>query len=504
MSRPLHNRAVHKYLTHLPPDLAKLKKEIEGYARDFGLDFFDVIFEVLDWNQINEVASYGGFPNRYPHWRFGMEYEQLSKSYSYGLSKIYEMVVNTDPCYAYLLYSNSMVDQKLVMAHVYAHCDFFKNNVYFAHTNRKMMDEMANHKTRIMRYIDAYGQDRVEEFIDACLSIDTLIDYHAPAIRRRRAAGGRDEGRRAVRTLRAERPYLEKFVNPKEFLEEQRKAVEEAAKREKHFPEHPEKDVLLFLLEYAPLEPWERDILSIMREEAYYFAPQGMTKILNEGWASYWHSKIMTEKALDDSEIIDYADHHSGTVAMGPTRINPYKIGLELLRDIEDRWNKGKFGKEYNECKDMELKRRWDKKLGLGREKLFEVRRLYSDVTFIDEFMTPEFCQEHRLFIYAYNISSDQMEIASREFEKIKKQFLFQLTNFGNPTINVVDGNYKNRGELLLKHSHEGVDLRHDYAKATLENLNKVWRRPVGIETVVEGVPTRIIFDGNEAREERI
>lgn len=504
MSRPLHNRAIHKYLTHLPPDLAKLKKEIEGYARDYGLDFFDVIFEVLDWNQLNEVAAYGGFPNRYPHWRFGMEYEQLSKSYSYGLSKIYEMVVNNDPCYAYLLYSNSMVDQKLVMAHVYAHCDFFKNNVYFAHTNRKMMDEMANHKTRIMRYIDAYGQERVEGFIDACLSIDTLIDYHSPAIRRRRAAGGKEEGRRGIRTLRAERPYLEKFVNPEEFLEEQRKAIEEAAKKEKQFPEHPERDVLLFLLEFAPLEPWERDVLSIMREEAYYFAPQGMTKILNEGWASFWHSKIMTEKALNDSEIIDYADHHSGTVAMGPTRINPYKIGLELLRDIEDRWNKGKFGKEYNECKDMELKRRWDKKLGLGREKLFEVRRLYSDVTFIDEYMTPEFCYEHKLFIYAYNISSDQMELASREFDKIKKQFLFQLTNFGNPTINVVNGNYKNRGELLLKHSHEGVDLRHDYAQATLKNLNKIWGRPVGIETIVEGVPTRIIFDGNESREERI
>ncbi len=498
------DRQVHKYLTHLPPDLAKLKVEIEGYAREYGLDFYDVIFEVLDWNQLNEVAAYGGFPNRYPHWRFGMEYEQLSKSYAYGLSKIYEMVVNTDPCYAYLLYSNSIVDQKLVMAHVYAHCDFFKNNVYFAHTNRKMMDEMANHKTRIMRYIDAFGHDRVEEMIDACLSLDTLIDYHAPAIRRRRRPGAGEGERRPIRTLRAERPYLEKFVNPKEFLEEQRRVAEEEAQREKQFPEHPEKDVLLFLLEYAPLEPWERDILSIIREEAYYFAPQGQTKILNEGWASYWHSKIMTQKALKDSEVIDYADHHSGTVAMGPTRINPYKIGLELLRDIEDRWNKGKFGKEYNECTDMEKKRRWDMKLGLGRQKIFEVRRLYSDVTFIDEFLTPEFCQEHRLFVYAYNISSDQMEIASREFEKIKRQFLFQLTNFGHPHISVIDGNYKNRGELMLKHQHEGVDLKDDYAAATLKNLQKVWRRPVGIETVSEGVPTRIIFDGNEVREERI
>src|SRR5262245_58071351 len=137
--------------TRLSPELESLRQQIEGYAKGYGLDYFQVIFEMLDWNEINMVASYGGFPNRYPHWRFGMEYEQLAKSYAYGLSKIYEMVINNDPCYAYLLHSNSTVDQKLVMAHVYGHSDFFKNNVFFNHTNRKMMDEMANHKTKIKR-----------------------------------------------------------------------------------------------------------------------------------------------------------------------------------------------------------------------------------------------------------------------------------------------------------------------------------------------------------------
>ena len=499
------HKHVPKYMTSLPPDLAALKKEIEGYAKGYGLDFFDVIFEVLDWKQMGEVAAYGGFPNRYPHWRFGMEYEKLSKGYAYGLSKIYEMVINNDPCYAYLLYSNDVVDQKLVMAHVYAHADFFKNNVYFAHTNRKMMDEMANHKTRILRYVDKYGRDVVEDFIDACLSLDTLIDYHAPAIQRRRPPSKvKAAARKALRRLRVERPYLESFVNPEEFLEEQRRRQKEEVKGERRLPEHPEKDVMLFLMEHSPLKPWERDVLSIMREEAYYFAPQGQTKILNEGWASYWHSKIMTEKALADSEVIDYADHHSGTVAMAPERINPYKIGMELLRDIEDRWNKGRFGKEYDECTNMVAKRNWDLKLGLGRQKLFEIRGLYNDINFIDEFLTPEFCREHRLFVYAYNPSSDQYELANREFEKIKKQLLFQLTNFGHPLISVVDGNYKNRGELLLKHTHEGVDLRHDYACATLKNLHRVWRRPVNIETVVDGVPKILTFDGNEIKEERL
>ncbi len=140
-----------------PTELKKFKYEIEDHALACGLDFFPVIFEVLDYQEINEVAAYSGFPLRYPHWYFGMHFEEVSKSYAYGLSKIYEMVINNDPCYAYLLKCNHLIDQKLVMAHVYGHCDFFKNNLYFAYTNRKMMDEMANHATRIQRYEDRYG-----------------------------------------------------------------------------------------------------------------------------------------------------------------------------------------------------------------------------------------------------------------------------------------------------------------------------------------------------------
>lgn len=503
MKKSLKNVNPAKYMTSLPEELAVLKKEIEGYARGFGLDFFDVIFEVLDWKQLNEVASYGGFPNRYPHWRFGMDYEELSKSYAYGLSKIYEMVINTDPSYAYLLYSNGIVDQKLVMAHVYAHVDFFKNNFYFAHTNRKMLDEMANHKTRILRYIDKYGYDRVEDFIDACLAIETLIDYHSPAIRRRRASSMSDETK-TVKKLRTDRQYMDKYVNPQEFLEEQRKALDDETEREKNFPEFPEQDIMLFCMEYASLEGWERDILSMIREEAYYFAPQGQTKILNEGWAVFWHSKIMTQKALNDSEIIDYADHHSGTVAMSPTKLNPYKIGFELFKDVEERWNKGQFGKEYEECNDMVEKKKWNKKLGLGREKIFEVRKLYSDVMFIEEFLTPEFCQKHKFFIYAYNITSEQYEIASREFEKIKKGLLFQLTNYGKPIIKVIDGNYKNRNELLLEHTHEGMDLQPGYAAETLKRLQQIWRRPVAIKTLMDGVPKIIRCEGDDVKEERV
>src|SRR6266487_4296352 len=372
----------------LSPELSRLNQEIEVYAREYGLDFYETFFEVLDFEEMNMVAAYGGFPNRYPHWKFGMEYERLNKSYAYGLHKIYEMVINNDPCYAYLLECNHLVDQKIVMAHVYGHCDFFKNNHWFSKTNRKMMDTMANHATKIRKYIDKYGLDAVENFIDVCLSIDDLIDHHSVFIERRtkRKADGEDPARTVKKIAASE--YMDEFINPREFLEHQKQKIEEDRQKRRRFPEDPQKDILLFLLENAPLENWQRDILWIIREEAYYFAPQAQTKIMNEGWASYWHSLIMTRHELTDAEVVDYADHHSGTVAPHPGQINPYKLGLELYRDIEERWNTGRFGREYEECEDRRKKEEWDRRLGLGRDMIFLVRKVYNDITFIDEFLT--------------------------------------------------------------------------------------------------------------------
>src|SRR6266516_7332851 len=212
---------------------------------------------------------------------------------------------------------------------------------------------MANHAARIQRFVERYGYDIIEDFIDTCLSLDNLIDYHAPYIRRQEAQTAQpiveEEPEQVVEGLVVDRAYMKDFINPPEFIERQRMRLAEEQQRARRFPEHPQKDILLFLLNYAPLERWQHTILEIIRDEAYYFAPQGMTKIINEGWASFWHSEIMTKKAMRDGEVIDFADHHSGVVATHPGRLNPYKLGLELLRDIEERWNKGRFGKEYEE-----------------------------------------------------------------------------------------------------------------------------------------------------------
>ena len=182
--------------------------------------------------------------------------------------------------------------------------------------------------------------------------------------------------------------------------------------------------------------------------------------------------------------------------SLRPNRLNPYKIGIELYRDIEERWDKGQFGHDWETCDDYDEKRSWDKDLKLGRKKIFEVRRIHNDVTFIDAYLTPEFCQKHKLFSFAYNDGNDNYEIASRQFIEIKQQMLTSLANHGRPFIYVTDGNYKNRGELYLKHQFQGAELKHDYARDTLANLQRIWGRPVHIETVVDEKPTVISFDG--------
>ncbi|HWA99153.1 MAG TPA: SpoVR family protein [Pirellulales bacterium] len=490
----------------LPPVLAEIQGQMEQYARGHGLDFFPTIFELVDCNQLNAVAAYGGFPTRYPHWRFGMEYEQLSKGYAYGLQKIYELVINNNPCYAYLMDCNELTDQKLVMAHVYGHCDFFKNNFWFSQTNRKMMDDMANNGNRIRRYMDRFGVEEVENFIDSCLSIEDLIDIHSPFIKRPSAhvertsalAEQQDDVERRGPARFDAKSYMDQFVNPPAAMAAETERLKSDEPPPRSFPEHPVRDVMLFLLEHAPLKPWQLDVLSILRDEAYYFAPQAQTKIMNEGWASYWHSTIMTRQGLTSAEIVNYADHHSGTMATSPNRLNPYKMGIELFRDIEDRWNRGRFGKDYDECQDLRAKRDWNTGANLGRQKIFEVRRIHNDLTFIDEFLTLDFCRQHKLFSFGYNAGADQYEIESREFPKIKQRLLFNLTNRGQPIIVVRDANYKNRGELFLEHVYSGVELDANYGSDTLTNLHNLWKRPVHIETELDGVKTVWSFDGSE------
>lgn len=359
---------------------------------------------------------------------------------------------------------------------------------------------MANHATRIRRYIDQYGYETVERFIDTCLSLENLIDRYSILNEKMDFSGHNKEKKPELRESEylfgVTKPYMQNYINPPDQVEKQKQMQLEKMRNKVQFPSEPVRDILSFLIHFAPLEEWQQDVLSIIKDEAYYFAPQGMTKTMNEGWASYWHSHMMTRHILNDSEIIDFADHHAGTMFMQMGGYNPYKVGIELMRDIEDRWNKGKFGREWEDCDDVREKKNWDKKLNLGREKIFEVRKIYNDVTFIDEFLTEDFCVRNKLFVYRMNNETGRFEVDTKNFKAIKAQLLFQMANFGQPIIKIEDANFENRGELLLHHMHEGMDLQPKYMDETLKNLNKIWKRPVNLITVMQNEPQMFRFDG--------
>ncbi len=484
-----------------PEELVEVKRDFMAYARAMGLDPGEVIFDFLTPDQISEAASYDGFPARYPHWRWGMAFDSIEKSHSWGLSTIYEMVINTVPSYAYLLQGSTPLIQRMVIAHVIGHCDFFRHNAWFSGTNRNMLNEMANHAAKVKHYADRYGAEHVERFLDSCLSLENLLDprrlYARPAKRGSGRPGAREKSR-SVASPRFSGKYLESYSRsaaPAAKTEDENTEEESAAKL-KPIPEKPLRAVLDFLVDHAPLEDWERNLLEIVRDEAYYFLPQRLTKIMNEGWAVYWHRRIMVARGLKPEDLTVFADEHSKIIAGWHGKLNPYRLGYFLYEDIKERWDKGRHGSEWEACDNSKQRDHWDTRAMKGMEKLFGVRTIYDDVQFIDAFLTPDFVRKSALFTFRSHRDQGVTVIESRDFQKVKAALLSHLANGGEPILELVDANYANRSELYLKHLHDGVDLKIPEARATLHALQKVWRRPVHLETLFQDKKRLYSFDG--------
>jgi len=862
----------------------EILKEIPGIlkaCRDWGLDFYPTVVEFLDYDGISEVAAYGGFPVRFPHWSWGEQYEELSRGYEWGMHRIYEMVINTNPCYIYCLDSNTWVDHVTVIAHATGHNDFFKNNIFFSQTNQNMMNELANHGTHIRKYMAEWGKEDVGRFIDKVMSIQTLLDP-AKAWLRRKQKDPIPEIRRQYnhpRRLKVDKghEHMEEWINTREYIDSEKERIrEEELMKSIGLFQGADKDIFGFLKDYAPLKPWQQDVISMLYEESMYFAPQGMTKTLNEGWACLlpqtlvptdqgfiragelcknemrvfvhdgkelrpvtnwfvfkdrktvtlrtnrgleisgsdnhrilvdgnwvhlddlkvgdkvqlspnsdvwasnyvpvmfepesaygwneisqkvgcnrdtirrfrngektgfddalaeafkeykgvkqvsrrnevnipdvvnedfgsflgymtgdghisevkrtmgittgdeeqadrfialveklfglecdkkwddtkwrvkfssivlqdllvdlglptgvsarikkipdavlrspksvmtaflsayfdcdayagkegvilstssvemtkqvqvvllnygiysrkylkdkdnWHvyatglsaKKFMEEinfglsrkkaglkQAIDDhvffckeveydeivektygqedvvdftvdtthqyvaqgvinhnskvdseimarygfakdTGIVEYAVHKAGVLG-GKASMNPYKLGYLLLSDIEERWNKGRFGWEYDECEDFREKLNWDKKLGLGHDKIFEVRKHYDDVTALSEFFTQEFCDKYEFFIWR-RFPDGTYKIMERDANKIKQMLLQQYVNRGLPTIKLVEPNYKNKRIFLMEHTWDGRTLHPGQTSETMKALSYIWRGPCGILT---------------------
>lgn len=468
-------------------ELEEIRKQARQLVEAAGLDPWPVIFGIVDHDQLNEYSAYDGFPERFPHWSFGMSYDYFRKRSAYAGWWTYELVINTNPAIAYLRESNTPVENKGVMIHVYAHVDFFKNNYWFSKTPKDMIQVMRTHAERIEEYMEKYGIEKVESFIDKALSLQYEIDQYAPFVKRGLKPRAEEEQEPEPSRIPVKRDYMDRFINPPKWLEERRAKLKQAQERAKLRDEtellKPHKDILGFIMKYGRLENWQRDILAMIREESLYFVPQIQTKIMNEGWAMFWQSKLMAEFAQPE-EFIDHADMVSKVLAGGA--LNPYALGKLIWEDIKERWDKGRFGREWELCKDPEKKRRWDTKANLGTEKIFEVRRTYNDVMFLSEFFTPELFEKLKLFAYEYIPETGAYHITSRSYEDVKKKLLLQHTNLGRPLIKVATGNYGNKGELLLLHFYNGVGLHLEEAKEVLKNIYAMWGRPVNLKTIIK------------------
>jgi stage V sporulation protein R len=353
-----------------------------------------------------------------------------------------------------------------------------------------MVETASLNARRIRDYEFEHGLSKVERFIDAVLSIQEHIDpqdARSPQSREQNAAKDREEEVKPPGQSRGQ------FDDLFDLSPDDRPArPERTPSREKRVPAQPEKDLVGFIMRHSRhLEPWQRDVVRVVREEMLYFVPQMQTKICNEGWASLAHSRILRELDLTDSEYTEFAQLNAGVIAPHRHSINPYYLGVKLLEDIERRWD--------NPTEEEQIK--WGREPGQGRRKLFEVREQENDVSIIRNYLTEQLVED--LDLYLYERQGDQWVIVDKNWENVRDQIVARMANFGNPTILVEDGDYRN-GELYLRHVHDGTDLDTAYAEKTLEYVYTLWGRPVNLETQLEDQPTVFTYDGGKHERETI
>jgi stage V sporulation protein R len=439
--------------------------EVEQYAssvgelaKRLGLDYYNVDFEVAPASLMTEIAVYG-LPVRMPHWSFGVRYIHQLVRQSMGHSKIFEVMFPGDPCRAFLMDGNSLAENTLVTAHVLGHADFSKNNHLFARFHEmaggNIVEQAARHAHRIQQAIDKVGMEKVEAVLDAALALESHVDVDGDLHRTRYPEFIPEKAQAA------ESAFQRRFKS----LPGTAEAVQAAhGPVRAPVPPHPEFDLLWFIAHYAPeLEQWERDIFLMVRSESLYFYPVFACQIMNEGWASYWHARLLREADfLPQPLYLAAIKAHSDVVrpyAAGQETalaINPYHLGFTLWEHVIDTH-------------------------GLSRAR--EVMRDEDDFGFIRNFLDRSLADKLDLFVYEAS-AGDEIKVANREVNAIREAILAPKFNYGAPRVAVTE--MHNDGSLVLVHEHQsdgrGLDLNR--AKRVLEYARRAWRRPVRLHTV--------------------
>ena len=441
--------------------LSLYTEQIETLARSFGLDYYPVDFEVVPPSFMMEVAVYG-LPVRMPHWSFGVRFIYQFVQHRMGNSKIFEVVFPGNPGHAYLANTNSLAENTLVTAHVLGHADFSKNNLLFDTIQRQVSDHIveqaAIHAHHIEEALEVYGQERVEVLLDCALALEQHIDTDHPLIRP-------PFSKKPETHARPDNPFLSRFDALPGTESRAGNAPPKFQQKEKEpFPRHPEKDILWFIAHYAPdLEDWERDIFLAVRRESFYFYPVFACQIMNEGWASYWHARLLREADfLPQGLYVDAIKSHSDVVRpyAGENQvaiaINPYHLGFVMWEKIiQER----------------------------GLEAAFTIRAEEDDFSFIRNYLDADLARELDLFVYTSR-RNGEVKVTDQNIHAIHEAILAPKYNFSAPRITVSE--LRQDGTLVLRQDYgidgRGLDL--ERTKRVLDYIHRVWKRSVKLYTM--------------------
>jgi stage V sporulation protein R len=456
--------------TYERAELEEWDARIREKAEAFGLDCYDQEFEFCDHHEMLGYMAYSGMPSHYPHWSYGKAYEKLKTMYDHGVSGLpYEMVINSNPALAYLMRDNSLLLQILTIAHVYGHNDFFKNNFTFNSTRADFtIGAFKAHAQRVRSYVEdpGIGIDKVEAVLDAAHAVSLQCRRNL-AVRKLNAEEAR------ARVGEAAQPVHDPFRR----IHRPPEPVETEAEAPGGLPV-PDEDLLLFIRDHNPeFTEWERDLLTTVHEEAQYFIPQIETKIMNEGWATYWHKRILDSLELPPELHVEFLVRHNQVVRPVPGGLNPYHLGFRLWEEIYRRYD----DPTAEEAVELEPNP------PSAQEKLMEVRAADRDTSFLRRHLTASVVRDLNLF--EYRAKGDDLEVTevadADGWRAIKETLLHNVGMNTMPVIQVHDADYNQQRTLYLVHAHDGRDLQMEYAEKTLAYVRQLWRRDVALETTV-------------------
>ena len=463
--------------------LEAIDRACAAHARGYRLDWFPNQIEVITSEQMLDAYSSVGLPVNYHHWSFGKEFLANQKGYQTGEQGLaYEIVINSNPCISYLMENNSLAMQALVIAHAcYGHNSFFKGNYLFRQWTQPeaILDYMVFARNYIAECEDRYGYDRVESTLDA---LHALREHGVDRYKRPGKLDSDRERKEQARRLQA----AQETMRQGEYYSLVPQTAEIAA-ADRVFPEQPEENLLYFIEKHAPkLEPWQRELTRIVRKIAQYFYPQRQTKVMNEGWATFWHHRILNDMydadQIDEGILLECMHSHTNVIAQRPfSQFNPYALGFAMFTDIR-RVCESPTPEDYTYLPAV-AGQDW-------LETLHDAMQNYRDESFILQFLSPKVLRDFKLMHIHTDEDADVWDVhqtASVEgFEAVRRELAANhRMEVYLPEISAVRYRLDTDRSLLLRHqAFQGKTLDPEQAEKTLAHLKFLWGYDVSLESV--------------------